>query len=225
MADTTLKTDYKDDVLDTSKNTQRKYQMIQNEDGTVSFVDVTEYSQTGDSFGAKDVNEIAEAFNDLNSNMQECFQSVSNGKAKMASAITGKGVTTPSDATFDVMASNVNKITGGKCISLGNGTSFDVKTVCANNGIDYTKLTVNNFIVGVSKMPSMNTSSDNNKLSDSGWGYICATGFTVSKNYSNGVLTISNIAQTLYVQDSLGSGQRQNKTQTATCFAYLVYTG
>ena len=53
-----LKTDYKDDVLDTSVNTQRKYKMIQNDDGTVSFEDVTEYLQTGDSFGAQEMNEL-----------------------------------------------------------------------------------------------------------------------------------------------------------------------
>lgn len=216
MAD--LRTDYKDDVLDTSVNTQRKYQMTTNEDGTVSFTDVTEYSQVGDTFGAADVNEMNEAVN-------SCFQSVSDGKALVASAITGKGVTTSSDATFDVMATNITAIPVGKCIYLGTGTSFNVKTVCANNGIDYTKITASNFIVGASAIPSMNTSSDHNKLSDSGWGYICATGFTVSKSYANGVLTISNVAQTLYVYDSIGHGQWQNKTQTATCFAYLVYTG
>ena len=56
MAD--LKTDYKDDVLDTEVNELRKYQMIQNEDGTVSFVDVTEYLQVGDSFGSDILNQI-----------------------------------------------------------------------------------------------------------------------------------------------------------------------
>lgn len=61
MAD--LKTDYKDDVLDTTQNTRRKYQMINNQDGTVSFVDVTEYIQQGDSFGADDVNAITDAIN------------------------------------------------------------------------------------------------------------------------------------------------------------------
>ena len=61
MAD--LKTDYKDDVLDTTQNTKRKYQMIDNGDGTVSFEDVTEYIQQGDSFGADDVNAITDAIN------------------------------------------------------------------------------------------------------------------------------------------------------------------
>ena len=55
MAD--LKTNYVDDVLDTTKNQLRKYQQIQNDDGTVSFVDVTEYTQVGTSFGAKDIND------------------------------------------------------------------------------------------------------------------------------------------------------------------------
>ena len=38
------------------------------------------------------------------------FQSVSNGKAQVASAITGKGVPTASDATFETMANNINAI-------------------------------------------------------------------------------------------------------------------
>lgn len=50
-----LKTNYKDDILlDTSG--KRKYTMITNDDGTVSFVDVTDYSQNGDAFGAADIN-------------------------------------------------------------------------------------------------------------------------------------------------------------------------
>ena len=64
-----LRTDYKDDVLDTSVNTQRKYQMTTNEDGTVSFTDVTEYSQVGDTFGAADVNAMNEAVVGLNNKM------------------------------------------------------------------------------------------------------------------------------------------------------------
>jgi len=64
MAD--LKTNYKDDVLDTTQNTKRKYQMIDNGDGTVSFEDVTEYLQQGDSFGADDINDTNEEVNNIN---------------------------------------------------------------------------------------------------------------------------------------------------------------
>ena len=62
MAD--LKTNYVDDVLESSKNQLRKYQQIQSDYGTVSFVDVTEYSTTGTSMGAKDINDTNEAVNE-----------------------------------------------------------------------------------------------------------------------------------------------------------------
>lgn len=69
MAD--LKTNYVDDVLDTTKNQLRKYQQIQNDDGTVSFVDVTEYTQVGTSFGAKDINDTNAAINDVNGKLKK----------------------------------------------------------------------------------------------------------------------------------------------------------
>ena len=45
--------------------------------------------------------------------VNECFQSASDGKALIASAITGKGIETDSDATFEVMASNIALIQTG----------------------------------------------------------------------------------------------------------------
>jgi len=69
MAD--LKTDYKDDVLDTTQNTKRKYRMVDNGDGTVSFEDVTEYLQQGDSFGADDTNATNTKVNALQSDIDE----------------------------------------------------------------------------------------------------------------------------------------------------------
>lgn len=45
--------------------------------------------------------------------VNETFQSVSNGKALLASAITDKGVSTSSDATFAQMAQNIGQIETG----------------------------------------------------------------------------------------------------------------
>lgn len=72
MAD--LKTNYVDDVLDTTKNQLRKYHQIQNDDGTVSFVDVTEYTKVGTPFGAKDINDTNAAINDVNGNLDTKIQ-------------------------------------------------------------------------------------------------------------------------------------------------------
>ena len=51
-----LKTNYKDDIPAAGVSAPRKYQMVDNGDGTVSFIDATEYQQTGDSFGGNDIN-------------------------------------------------------------------------------------------------------------------------------------------------------------------------
>lgn len=55
-----LKTNYKDDAFDGT----RQYRMVTNDNGTVSFVDVTEYSQVGDTFGASDINATNHAVNE-----------------------------------------------------------------------------------------------------------------------------------------------------------------
>ena len=51
---------------------------------------------------------------ELNKTVDTLKKSVSDGKTKVANAITDKGVETATDATFDVMAENISKIeTGG----------------------------------------------------------------------------------------------------------------
>lgn len=47
----------------------------------------------------------------ISAKLDEVFQSVSNGKSKVAAAITDKGVNTAADATFDIMAENIKNIT------------------------------------------------------------------------------------------------------------------
>lgn len=59
-----LRIDYTDDILDTSENEKRKYNMETNEDGTVSFVDKTQYVNVGDALGSADINSICEKINE-----------------------------------------------------------------------------------------------------------------------------------------------------------------
>ena len=63
MAKITLPTNYRDDILNTSAEGKRKYVMSYNQDGTVSFEDVTPYEQVGSDFGAGDINTANEAIN------------------------------------------------------------------------------------------------------------------------------------------------------------------
>lgn len=71
MAVLDLRVDYKDDILDSSVNTKRKYNIIENEDGTKSLEDVSVYTQNGDSFGAADINKTNQAVLDLNSSLRK----------------------------------------------------------------------------------------------------------------------------------------------------------
>jgi hypothetical protein len=70
--------------------------------------------------------------------IEECFQSVSDGKSLVAAAITGKGVTTAADASFSVMAGNIANIrTEPSAMSIvsvanqANGVSATYKTPSA----------------------------------------------------------------------------------------------
>lgn len=64
MAKQTLPTNYKDDVLTTSMGKKRRYNLIQNDDGTISFEDSTEYTQVGDNYGAAQLNATNQAVNE-----------------------------------------------------------------------------------------------------------------------------------------------------------------
>ena len=88
-----LPTNYVDDVLNADVNTQRKYQMIQNGDGTVSFVDVTDYSTTGSTIGASQINAQNTAINKDTKNVSWY------GTCSTAAATTAK-VATTTDTAF-----------------------------------------------------------------------------------------------------------------------------
>ncbi len=57
-----MKTDWKDDIF---SGTARKWNIADNSDGTKTITDATEYTQEGDPFGAKELNEIGEEVNKI----------------------------------------------------------------------------------------------------------------------------------------------------------------
>lgn len=56
---------FKDDILDISVNEERRYNIIDNADGTKTLEDATRYLQIGSLFGAKEINETNAAVNQL----------------------------------------------------------------------------------------------------------------------------------------------------------------
>ena len=78
-----LKTDFKDAIPASGAGTLRKYQQIDNGDGTISFQDVTEYSQVGDKAQASVFNAICDAIN------KGAFVPLSCTKSGTTYALTG----------------------------------------------------------------------------------------------------------------------------------------
>ena len=81
----TLRTNYKDDILAAAMDGKRQYQMIQNGNGTVSFVDVTDYTQNGDTFTSGDVNGIDAQVNTNTTNIATNAGNISTNAENIAS--------------------------------------------------------------------------------------------------------------------------------------------
>ena len=64
MAKQTLPVNFKDDILASSMGGKRRFNLIQNDDGTYSFEDVTDYTQSGSDFGAGQINATNQAVNE-----------------------------------------------------------------------------------------------------------------------------------------------------------------
>lgn len=64
MAKSILPVDFLDDVLSAGMGGRRRYRKIDNEDGSISLEDVTEYDQIGSIFGQMQINAITEAVNE-----------------------------------------------------------------------------------------------------------------------------------------------------------------
>lgn len=91
MAD--LKTDYQDDVLDTTQNTNRVFNIKDSNGNTiysnVSLEDVTAYLQEGDGYGATEINETNRVINGIRSHIGMIIQSTTLDTEEKVIAIYG----------------------------------------------------------------------------------------------------------------------------------------
>lgn len=94
-----LKTNYKDDVY----SGNRKYNMINNSDGTVSFEDVTSYSKVGDTFGAGDINATNAAINNrpTTQEVNNLLESLEKLSAPVASSSSWDDLVVTGKTKFD----------------------------------------------------------------------------------------------------------------------------
>ncbi len=110
---------------------------------------------------AKQINDNTAAIGELQTNVEEVFQSVSSGKEIIASAITDKGVETDAKATFSTMAQNIIDIPTGDTHEVYEGSYNLVPKVLAQSVETKDKVMKDN--VTVAEIPFHEVSNETGK--------------------------------------------------------------
>lgn len=115
MAKQTLPVNFKDDILSSSMGGKRRYNLIQNSDGTYSLEDVTEYTQTGSDFGAGQMNATNHAVNescdkaDVIDDLNDIAANQADGKIAGAKAVA----TLNADLADKLTWTMIREVSGG----------------------------------------------------------------------------------------------------------------
>ena len=151
-----------------------------------SNLEINKNSMSRDDYILEQVSTNRENISDLDDRLEQCFQSVSDGKATLATSLTNLGEPTASDATFSDITSNILKLANDK---YADGV-FDTKkgTAVADEVLSGKTFTNGN---GVNLMGSM----PNNKASivTLNPSY---TGYTIPKGFHSGDGGVRILTQT-----------------------------
>ena len=174
MAKATLPTNFTDDILASSMGSKRRYNVINNSDGTISLEDVTTYTQVGSTFGAAQINatnaaanaaadasKIIDDYDTLMANTQAGYMAGALAVKKLNSNLGGKKGyfgTISNGQTIDV-GFNIKYL----CIDIGPINSkpmiialMDGTNICANYNSCYYGYTVgSHFTIDGSKLTSL----------------------------------------------------------------------
>lgn len=129
--------------------------------------------------------------------LESCFQSVSNGKALVASAITGKGVNTTSDAAFSTMANNINNIKDVANNTQATATAADItagKTAWVNGKlVPGTRPAPVNYLTGSVSLPEQVGVKQKTQTVRVTFSKVFDKVPTINLTYDNGGATVSNV--------------------------------
>lgn len=98
--------------------------LITEDDRCLTYVDTTDEEEIPGEPPSLDG--LKEQVDELSTKVDQCFTSVSEGKALVAAAVTDKGVQSAADATFKDFADNISKISTGVDVSDATAYAMDL---------------------------------------------------------------------------------------------------
>lgn len=177
MAKQTLPTNFKDDILSSSMGGKRRYNLIQNDDGTYSLEDVTDYTQTGSDFGAGQINATNKAVNescdkaDVIDSLNDIVANQANGMIAGAKAVAELNGTESAE-----LRNNFNNLFG---YAERRGKLVSITSVFSAN--QWTYQTSDWFTIGTLPV-SMRPSRQQNGVAVYGSNQDSSTGLRVTTN-------------------------------------------
>lgn len=168
-----LPVNFKDDVLASSMDGKRRYNMITNSDGTVSFEDVTTYSQEGSNFGSAQINNTNGAINTINNNVLDTIEEISANTSggKFAGALALKNVNNSFVSNIYVgKDGKLHKVQGGADSVLPFSSSIkEIVVVSGMIGTSWSTLAniKNNYFVAFANDVTVNNNSEYFNIADS----------------------------------------------------------
>lgn len=151
MAITKLPTNFKDDILDTSVNEHRKYQLtaVSGEEDTFQFEDVSTYIQTGTEFNAEKANATNTAVNaviDLAEENASDIEEILDGTQSVGRAVLAN------NATQAVKLKTARNINGVSFDGTGNIQIYDDTKVSTNKDFILINQQTLTFVDGVCRL-------------------------------------------------------------------------
>ncbi len=212
-----LLTNFKDDILAESMEGRRRYQMITNEDGTVSFVDVTEYEQIGSEFGQAEVNAIHREINRKfdSGDVVDPLAAEEAGFAADAK-LTGDALREVS-ANFIMAINAIGDAVNGLGATVPEGSTYE-DLVAIITGCLYYKAPSSGITISRASMLSGNGAIPIQIVLYTGYSGISGTAFTFSANRIN-VNHKCTVTVTAYVR-VMGPSNYDTG-----CWFYLVVNG
>ena len=135
-----LPTNYQNEILNARMGNRRQYQIIDNNNGTVSFIDVTEYDRDGSIFDADDINNICTAINLNITNIDALQQAI---PLDPVTGVKGAAESEYRTGNINITATNVGAYTKAEIDSLIagiGGMHFEVVDTLPTQDISITAI-------------------------------------------------------------------------------------